>query len=166
MFVMDFVNRKRRVYVDNLKSCSLASKILLYSYASGNSVGSLHFIWKIPEESSEEMLVSRNAEVSRIIKPSIPIYHTRAMKKQFYSDMSLFRCGRPAVLREMYKRLTGELSTCIQLSSSVSHMMTFKITSTCCGCDHLTHFSSVLSELQTCQVSLIGCGSHTWLPHF
>ena len=59
------------------------------------------------EEISEEVLVSKNAEVSRIIKPSIPVYHTRAMKKQFYNDMSLFRCGKPAVLREMYKRLTG-----------------------------------------------------------
>ena len=83
--------------------------MLMYTYASGNNAGSLHFIWKVPEEISEEMLVSKNAEVLRVIKPSLPVYHTRAMKKQFYHDMKLFRCGKPAVLREVYRRLTGEL---------------------------------------------------------
>lgn len=45
----------------------------------------------------------------RVIKPSLPAYQTRAMKKQLYHSMSLFRCGKPAVLREFYRRLTGEL---------------------------------------------------------
>ena len=90
--------RQRRVYIDELKNSSLLSKILVYTYASGNHAGSLHFIWKIPEEISEEMLTSKNAEVLRVIKPSLPVYHTRAMKKQFYHDMSLFRCGKPAAL--------------------------------------------------------------------
>ena len=96
------------MYIDDLKKSSLLSKILMYTYASGNRAGSLHFIWKVPEEIVEETLTSKNAEVLRVIKPSLTVYHTRAMKKQFYNDMSLFRCGKPAVLREVYRRLTGE----------------------------------------------------------
>lgn len=100
-------SRKRRIYLDDMKNSGLSSKILVYSYASGNNVGSLHFIWKITEDISEEMLISRNAEVVRKIQPSLPLYHTRSMKKQFYHDMHLFRCGKPSVLREIYRRLTG-----------------------------------------------------------
>lgn len=97
------------MYIDYLKTSSLTSKVLIYSFASGNNVGSLHFTWKVPEEISDDTLISKNAEVLRIIEPSLPIYHTRAMRKQFYYDMHLFRCGKPAVLREMYHRLTGKL---------------------------------------------------------
>ena len=100
--------RKRRVYIDGLKASSLYSRVLIYTYASGNHNGSLHFLWKVPEEASADELISRNAEVIRRLQPSLPVYHTRAMKKQFYHDMQLFRCGNPSVLREIYRRLTGK----------------------------------------------------------
>lgn len=109
MAVIVLISRKHHVYVDDLKGSSLHSRILVYTYyASGNSAGSLLYM-KVPEGISEETLVSKNAEVLRVIKPSLPVYHTRAMKKQFYHDMCLFRCGKPAVLRDIYRRLTGKI---------------------------------------------------------
>lgn len=69
-------------------------------------MGALHFIWKLPENISEEALVSGNLKVMEEIKSSLPVFHTR-MRKQFLAEMSLFN---PAVLREMYRRLTGNLN--------------------------------------------------------
>ena len=49
--------RQRCTYVDCLKvSHVLSSKAMMYNYASGNRAGILHFIWKIPEDVSEEAL--------------------------------------------------------------------------------------------------------------
>ena len=84
------------------------TKAVLYTYSTGNSLGSIHFIWRIPEEIGEEDLLSGNTEVLRKIQPSLPTYHTRAMRKQFFNQVSLFCTGKPAVLRAMYKQLTGK----------------------------------------------------------
>ena len=38
----------------NLRSgFALMTKAVLYSYSTGNSLGSIHFIWKIPEDGLE-----------------------------------------------------------------------------------------------------------------
>ena len=84
------------------------TKAVLYSYSTGNSLGSIHFIWKIPEDASEEDILTGNSEAARKILPSLPSYHTRAMRKEFFNEISLFSLGKPAVLRALYKRLTGE----------------------------------------------------------
>ena len=48
-------------HVDNLKSSSvLTSKVMMYNYATGNNVGTLHFLWKVPEDVSEEELSTGN----------------------------------------------------------------------------------------------------------
>ena len=70
-------------------------------------MGALHFMWKIAEDISEDLLSAGNLRVVQEIKPSLPVFHTRCMRKQFFDEMSLFNVAKPAVLREMYKRLTG-----------------------------------------------------------
>ena len=87
------------------------TKTVLYTYSTGNSLGSIHFIWRIPEAISEEDLLSGNSEALRKIEPSLPTYDTRAMKKQFFNQVGLFCQAKPAVLRAMYKQLTGKYLT-------------------------------------------------------
>jgi hypothetical protein len=41
------------------------------------------------------------------IEPSLPVFHTRALRKQFFEEMKLFNAANPAVLREMYKCTGG-----------------------------------------------------------
>ena len=89
----------------------------MYNYASGNRVGTLHFVWKIPEDVSEEVLSAGNSSALHKIEPSLPLYHTRALRKQFFEEMKLFNTAKPAVLREMYRRLTGE--TCLHNDNHV-----------------------------------------------
>ena len=76
-------------------------------------------IWRIPEEIVEEDLLSGNTEVLRKIQPSLPINHTRATRKQFFNQVSLFSTGKPAVLRAMYKQLTGKYLTYLWWFTSV-----------------------------------------------
>ena len=100
--------RQRRTYVDTLKSSPVLSvKSVMYNYSTGNSMGAVHFLWKISEDMSEELIMAGNLRVLQEIKPSLPVFHTHCMRKQFFDEMSLFNVARPAVLREMYKRLTG-----------------------------------------------------------
>lgn len=80
----------------------------MYNYATGNRVGTLHFVWRVPEDISEEALATGNSSALHKIEPSLPVFHTRAMRKQFFEEMKLFNAAKPAVLREMYRRLTGE----------------------------------------------------------
>lgn len=108
IYVLIMYFRQRRTYVDNLKSSPvLLSKVVMYNYSMGNNTGALHFLWKVPEDISQEMLTTGNSGVLHKIQPSLPVFHTRFMRKQFFHEMSLFNVARPAVMREMYRRLTG-----------------------------------------------------------
>ena len=89
------------------KSPVLPIKSVMYNYSMGNSMGALHFMWKVCEDMSEELLTTGNLRVLQKIKPFLPVFHTRCMRKQFFDEISLFSAAKPAVLREMYKRLTG-----------------------------------------------------------
>lgn len=82
-------------------------KTVIFSHSSGNSAGTLHFIWKVQANTSEAEIVAGNASAIHKVRPLLPSYHTRAMRKQFFNDFGLFRCARPAVMCEVYRRLTG-----------------------------------------------------------
>ncbi len=97
------------------------TKAVLYTYSTGNCLGSIHFIWRIPEDISEEDLLKRNADALHKIQPLLPTYHTRAMKKQFFNQIGLFRIGKPAVLRAVYKQLTGMFSKPIHIDNLISY---------------------------------------------
>ena len=94
--------------MDDLKSGScLSMKVLLCTYSTGNHLGNLNFVWRVPDSDNvtEDAMASGNAQATRIIEPSLPVFHTRAMRKH---DFSLFRCAKPAVMKEIYRQLTGK----------------------------------------------------------
>ena len=95
-------------YIDNQIGghCSTAG-IVVYSYSTGNSLGSIHLVWEVAGDTAPDAITQGNAECIRIIQPSLPFYHTRAMKKDFINTAENFKCGKPAVLKRIYKRLTG-----------------------------------------------------------
>ena len=76
--------RQRCTYVDNLKSSLvLTSKALLYGFLSGNNVGTLHFLWELPDNAIKEEIAAGNANALYKIHPCLPVYHTRAMRAIF-----------------------------------------------------------------------------------
>lgn len=99
--------RQRRTYIDNLKGEHCMTTGMVYSYSTGNSPGSIRFVWKFGGDVTPEAITQGNAECIRIIQPSLPVYHTRAMRKDFFNTVELFKCGKPAVLWGIYKCLTG-----------------------------------------------------------
>ena len=107
-----FFSRARRSYIDELKKGScLKAKTLLCSYNTGNNIGSLHFMWRVPDSRDipEEGMAAGNANAVRVIQPILPNFHTRAMRRHFFANFSLFRSARPAVMKEMYRQLTGKV---------------------------------------------------------
>lgn len=91
--------RARRSYIDDLKKgVCLEMKSMLCSYSTGNSVGSLQFVWKIPDSGD---MTAGNAKAIRVIEPALPIFHTRAIRKQFFDDFSLFHCSAGCFERDV-----------------------------------------------------------------
>ena len=78
--------RKRRSYIDDLKKGQcLTVKTVIFSHSSGNNAGSLHFIWKLSSNATETEITSGNASAIQKIRPLLPSFHTRAMRKQFFN---------------------------------------------------------------------------------
>ena len=81
------------------------------TYTHRSNIGSYHFIWKAPEDAREEPSCSENLKIVEKIREEIPVYHTRAMKRKFFT-----LCGRitpkskPHVLRAIYSALSGVCS--------------------------------------------------------
>lgn len=83
-----------------------------FTHAFGGGVPSLHFIWKLPTDNYEEAeLVQANTTVMDKLKGELPMYHTRAMRKAAVWSFGRM-CGvKPAFMREIYRKLTGDASS-------------------------------------------------------
>ena len=91
-----------------LKSFKLTFPVLMYTYAAGGNVGNIIFMCKIPDGlSPSECLTKSNAVVAEL-KPKLPEYHTRQMRRSFSQQCSNLTDVTPATRRFMYSLLTGD----------------------------------------------------------
>ena len=79
-----------------------------YTHMSENT--SLNFIWRVPDDADEQQLVNKNSEVRDALLKQIPMYHTRAMHRDFVNSFGTVCNVESYVLREAYKRLKGDAS--------------------------------------------------------
>lgn len=79
----------------------------LYSY-TGAKVH-LHFLWKVSLE-AEDVRMTKNMSLRDKLREEFPLYHTRAMRKDFIQTFGYVTHTKSAFLREMYKQLTGDCS--------------------------------------------------------
>ena len=101
---------KRRNYIDSLNR-GIQHRCAKFRHAFGGGIPSIHFIWRLPTDSSEEELVQRNAAVMDRLKTDLPVYHTRPMRKAAVGSFCRV-CGvKPAFMRELYRKLTGDASS-------------------------------------------------------
>ncbi|KAI8516352.1 hypothetical protein Bbelb_049330 [Branchiostoma belcheri] len=106
-FLNDFAPtdyRKRYTYISELQ---LPMSIELYTYKTGNNLGSLHFIWKVPP-SKESRDLNQSNRLMHEVEKNVPVYHTREMHKKFSDRFTLVTSATPVVLREMYQYLTND----------------------------------------------------------
>ena len=81
-----------------------------FSHSYGNNLGTMHFMWCIPESITESELLCQNMIVAQSVREKIQTYHTHAMRKEAMNTFGRI-CGvKPKFLREIYKRLTGDMS--------------------------------------------------------
>ena len=85
----------------------LPYKVQVYKFNHGNYLGTLYFIWRLPD-GELNMTASRRAINS--VDELVPVYHTRQMRKEFFSRFSTVAKLSPAVSREMYKFISGDAS--------------------------------------------------------
>lgn len=83
--------RRRKDYLDGLV---VPVKCLLYNYTAASV--HLHFIWKV-----------NNDRVKKEMKSKCPVFHSRALSTNMV---------KPAVLRQMYRDLTGDSSAPVNLT--------------------------------------------------
>ena len=89
-----------------MKSNGFPFPTALVTYAHGNNVGNLNFLWKI--QGDEESAFSDSQRVVEQLKQHIPTYHTRAMRKEaFHQFGRLTSSVKPAAMRAIYRSLTG-----------------------------------------------------------
>ena len=75
-----------------LERSSLPFPATLYIYHHGNSLGNINYLWRRAGERDEEDVI----KVVTSLKEKIPIYSTRAMKREFTNRYSSVK---PAILR-------------------------------------------------------------------
>ena len=67
------------------------------------------FVWKLPVDKKQHS-TARSVTVIDSIRSSIPLYHTRSMRKEFCAWFGLVCKVSPLMLNEMYRSLTGDAS--------------------------------------------------------
>lgn len=93
-----------------LKSFQLHHPVELYTYNMGGTAGNLVFFWSVRTGTSISEQRTESLRVVESLKPRIPQYHTRAMKREFASKCSNITSISPHVRRFMYAQLTGDSS--------------------------------------------------------
>ena len=78
---------------------------MLLTYNPGSNLGKLAFIWNVPEGKDFAHYLQESQQVIEEVKNFIPVYHTRAMRSLLFCRLT--SNVQPAVLRHLYKELTG-----------------------------------------------------------
>ena len=98
------LDRKDRYFF--VKEIQLPMNVEIYSFHRGNSMGTLWFIWK----SGDSVDMQKSNAILHQIEKDIPVYHTRAMKREFIDRYSLVISNK-SVLNNVYSYLTGDPSS-------------------------------------------------------
>ena len=99
------VNDRRRKH-DYLQHLVVPVRYVQYTHSTGYI--NLNFMWKVPENEQVEQILDRSTKVRDELIKNIPKYHTRAMRREFITSFGRVLDCKSAVLREMYRRLTGD----------------------------------------------------------
>ena len=81
-------------------------------YDPGGSSSVMVFVYRIPENCPENERLTMMLRIMKKVEPDIPIYHTRAMRREFKKEVSSLHSSlEPHLLRHIYRSLTGDCSS-------------------------------------------------------
>eukprot|EP00117_Sycon_ciliatum_P041383 scpid20457/ scgid30282/ len=96
-------------FLKDLKS-NLTLDIMRYDPGGGR--GCVVFLWKCPQsvEVTSDAYATKVARILSSLEEKLPTYHTRQMRKSFFSSYSSLSGLTPVVLRSVYQELTGDVA--------------------------------------------------------
>ena len=109
IFLNDFAPTDRRRRFEYLEGIKTSTKCQKFSYTGCST--HLHWIWKIPVDDSESVTMSKYSEITSNLRSELPVYHSRAAKREFISLFGQCTGLKPGLLRNIYRRLTGDASS-------------------------------------------------------
>ena len=104
-------NPKSRYVLLQELNVMLPYRFVRFTHARGNNKGNIHFLWKIPMDTPAEELLQMNHSTATCVKATMDTY-TRAMRHEALQSFGRNCDAKPAVLRELYHRLTGCFCQC------------------------------------------------------
>lgn len=93
---------------DFLQNIALSEPIDILRYDPGGSIGATVFIWRTPHDRGTNEVMNDTFRVFEKLKPNLPEYHTRRMRREFVKRYSsLHSVDVPKhVLRAIYAELS------------------------------------------------------------
>lgn len=90
-----------------VEGLQLPYRISMYGFHHGNNLGTTRLVWKLPVRVKDR---DQAAEVNVLseIRALLPVYSTRAMRMEFLETYQKSTKQQPAVLRNLYRFLTGD----------------------------------------------------------
>ena len=83
------------------KGLIVPCKAIRYTYTGGYE--NLDFAWRVPNSYDDAKLLSENIKVREKLSSQIPIYHSRAMKREFVQSFGTVTNCKPSFLRKAYQ---------------------------------------------------------------
>ena len=112
------LQRIRRKY-DYLQHLPFPCKVATFSYTSARV--HRHFAWKVNSADNEGDVLQKNDNISSNLKSTFPKYFTRAMRQEFMTLYGKISDVKPALLREIYRNLTGDHTALTNQSEKQIH---------------------------------------------
>lgn len=94
----------------------LSFPIMLYKFAYGNHLGTLTYVWRIPEEQLVDNTIVSLIFMHLCFEQSH--YSTRAMRQEFFSHYNRLAKAPPMVLRNVYRTLLQDSTSAAYLSEA------------------------------------------------
>ncbi len=91
-----------------MKGLVVPVKCVKYTHVAGKM--HMHFLWKAPLESSLKDLLNESSRVRDDLLKEMPLYYTRAVRREFLHSFGTVTNTKSGILREAYRRLTGDSS--------------------------------------------------------
>ena len=106
IFINDFAPADRRRRYEYMAGLVFPVKCIVYSHTALQN--HLHFVWKLGIADDDGVRQKKNDETKDKLKSQFPVYHSRAMRRDFISTFGRVTGVKSAFLREAYRRLTGD----------------------------------------------------------
>ncbi|KAK3092298.1 hypothetical protein FSP39_000976 [Pinctada imbricata] len=90
-----------------IKEIHVSQPIMLFRVCYGGSIGTLNFVWSVPEQEQVQDRTDKNCKVIADISSTLPKFSSRAMRRDFLDKYTQYVKAPKSVLRHMYSDLTG-----------------------------------------------------------